>query len=398
VAASPLSSHPPAESRILVVDDEPDNIHVLTTVLREKGYRTSVATNGRKALEFLGRTRPDLILLDVLMPELDGFETCRQIKASPETRDIPLIFLTAKSDTDDVVRGFDLGAVDYLGKPFNPHELLARVHTHLAMDRLRRENEKFIRSEAETARHRSVAQMVAGVAHEINTPLGIINTAADLITRRLSSPELAVLENDPEGRELLEDLRSAGALIARNVVRAHTLVQDFKKVSVDQITDVLDTVNLPELVTQTAQICRLTSRECRLEVSVVNEVPPERANWLGYPGSLSQVLLNLLSNVQRYAYPPGPGGRVVITVAAEEDGFRIEVRDFGKGIPPENLPRVFEPFFTTGRGQGGSGLGMSIAFTIVTAHLEGSISIDSEVGQGTTVTVRLPRAVAPPAG
>lgn len=373
-----------------MVDDEPLNIHVLTTVLRDQGYRTSVATDGRKALEFLARTRPDLILLDVMMPEMDGFETCTHIKASPDWRDIPLIFLTSKTETDDVVRGFELGAVDYLAKPFNPHELLARVNTHLAMDRLRRENEQFIRSQAETARHRSVAQMVAGVAHEINTPLGIVNTAADLITQRLRAPVLSALEQDPEGRELLEDLRGAGGLIARNVVRAHKLVQDFKKVSVDQITDELDRVNLVELLTQTAHLFRLTARESRLEVSLVNEVPELQGEWLGYPGSLSQVLLNLLSNAQRYAYAPGTGGKVEIVVALEGEGYRIEVRDFGRGIPPDHLPRVFEPFFTTGRAQGGSGLGMSIVYTIVTAHLNGSVSLGSTVGEGTTVTLLLP--------
>ncbi len=339
--------------------------------MREPGYKTSVATDGRKALEFLAKLRPDLILLDVMMPEMDGFETCRRIKASPEWRDIPVIFLTARSDTDDVVRGFDLGAVDYLAKPFNPHELLARVKTHLTMVRL-------VQAQAETARHRSVAQMVAGVAHEVNTPLGVINTAADLITQRLSSPAFSGVDS-----EVLDDLRAAGALIARNVARAHKLVQDFKKVSVDQITDVLDRVDLRELIVQTADLFRLTAREARMEVVVQAE---QGCEWLGYPGSLSQVLLNLLSNAQRYA-----GGRVEVTLTADKEDYVVVVRDFGQGIPAENLPRIFEPFFTTGRAKGGSGLGLSIVYTIVTAHLKGTIAVASEAGQGTTVTLRLPR-------
>ncbi len=124
--------------RILVVDDTPANIQTVAEILKGKGYQLSVATNGRQALETLNRVRPDLVLLDVLMPEVDGFETCRRMKASAAWRDIPVIFLTSKTDTTDLITGFELGAVDYVAKPFNAHELLARIHTHLMIDHLRR--------------------------------------------------------------------------------------------------------------------------------------------------------------------------------------------------------------------------------------------------------------------
>jgi len=133
-----------AAGRILIVDDTPANIQTLSAILKEKGYQISVATNGRQALEVVQRIRPDLILLDVMMPEMDGFEACKKLKASLEWHDIPIIFLTAKTETEDIVRGFELGAVDYVGKPFNAHELLARVSTHLSIDRLRRENERLL--------------------------------------------------------------------------------------------------------------------------------------------------------------------------------------------------------------------------------------------------------------
>jgi DNA-binding response OmpR family regulator len=129
-------------SRILVIEDEPSNIQTLSTLLKERGYNINIATNGRQGLEVLERIRPDLILLDIMMPEIDGFETCRRIKASTAWREIPIIFLTAKTDTADIVRGFELGAVDYVAKPFNAHELLARVNTHLTLDHLHRENER----------------------------------------------------------------------------------------------------------------------------------------------------------------------------------------------------------------------------------------------------------------
>jgi signal transduction histidine kinase len=387
----------PTDSRIMIVEDAPANIQALTTILRERGYRISVATNGRQALEALAKVRPDLILLDVLMPDMDGFETCTRIKASPEWRDIPIIFLTGKTGTDDIVRGFELGAVDYVGKPFHAHELLARVATHLAMDHLRRENERLIRDESESARHRSVAQMVAGVAHEINTPLGIVRTAADLITQAITSPALAALAQTPDGQYVVEDLAEAARLIERNAARAHTLVHDFKKVSVNQITDIKETVDLAEVVAETSHLFRVSSRQSRIDVSIVNQLPGQRGEWLGYPGSLSQVLLNLLANAQRYAYGEETGGRVEITLATEGSdvtgAYRISVRDFGHGIPPENLARIFDPFFTTGRGKGGSGLGMAIVYNIVTVHLAGAITVESTVGEGTTATISLPRVV-----
>ena len=133
-------------SRILIVDDTPANIQTLAATLKEKGYQISVAMNGKQALDVLARVQPDLILLDVMMPEMDGFETCERIKASERWRQIPVIFLTAKTETADIVQGFELGAVDYVAKPFNAHELLARVNTHLTIDRLHRENERLLLS------------------------------------------------------------------------------------------------------------------------------------------------------------------------------------------------------------------------------------------------------------
>src|SRR6478736_2449816 len=150
-------------SRILVIEDEPANIQALSTILKERGYNISIATNGRQALEVLERIRPDLILLDIMMPEMDGFETCRRIKASTAWREIPIIFLTAKTDTADIVRGFELGALDYVAKPFNAHELLARVNTHLTLDYLHRENERLL-----------LNVLPASIANKLKQQVGII--------------------------------------------------------------------------------------------------------------------------------------------------------------------------------------------------------------------------------
>jgi class 3 adenylate cyclase len=189
-------------NRILIVDDTPANIQVLSATLKAKGYQTSVAMNGRQALEVLARVRPDLILLDVMMPEMDGFETCKRIKQSEEWRHIPVIFLTAKTEVADIVQGFEIGAVDYVAKPFHAHELLARVDTHLTMDQLRR---SLAGKNAELARAHELVRRAFGryVSEEV---------AASI----LQSPE--GLEMGGEEREvtiLMSDLRGFTAMAAR---------------------------------------------------------------------------------------------------------------------------------------------------------------------------------------
>jgi adenylate cyclase len=188
--------------RILVVDDTPANIQAVVGILREKGYQLSIATNGKQALAVLERVRPDLILLDVMMPEMDGFETCRRLKESADWREIPVIFLTAKTETADLVKGFEAGAVDYVGKPFNAHELLARVNTHLTVDQLRR---SLAAKNAELARAHELVRRAFGryVSEEVAESL-------------LRTPE--ALELGGEEREvtiLMSDLRGFTALAAR---------------------------------------------------------------------------------------------------------------------------------------------------------------------------------------
>jgi len=210
-------------NRILVVDDTPANIQALAAILKEKGYQISVATNGKQALEVLARVQPDLILLDVMMPEMDGFETCRRLKAAEPWRQIPVIFLTAKTDTSDLVQGFELGAVDYVAKPFNAHELLARVNTHLTLDELRR---SLADKNVELARAHELVRRAFGryVSEEV---------AASI----LQSPE--GLELGGEEREvtlLMSDLRGFTAMAAR---LAPPEVIEFLNLYLESMVDVI---------------------------------------------------------------------------------------------------------------------------------------------------------------
>ena len=135
---------PVVPARILIVEDTPTNIQTLSAILKQEGYLISVAINGRQAVDVIDKVKPDLVLMDVMMPEMDGYEACRIIKSRAEWKDLPIIFLTAKTEVADIVRGFELGAVDYVGKPFNAHELLARVNTHLTIARLHKENTRLL--------------------------------------------------------------------------------------------------------------------------------------------------------------------------------------------------------------------------------------------------------------
>ena len=187
-------------ARILVVDDTPANIQTLTAILKERGYQLSVATNGRQALEVIEKVHPDLVLMDVMMPEMNGYEAVSQIKASPLWQDLPIIFLSAKTDTSDIVHGFELGAVDYVAKPFNAHELLARVNTHLTLQSLRRQ---FELRNAELARELEVAQELLNDARRrVEGPLlgdsPAIRALRESIARQALSGDVLLLTG-PQG-------------------------------------------------------------------------------------------------------------------------------------------------------------------------------------------------------
>jgi signal transduction histidine kinase len=250
-----------------------------------------------------------------------------------------------------------------------------------------------IRAEMEIARYRGLAQMVAGVAHEINTPLGIVNTAASFVRQRLTDEVLNGLAQGQAAKDIVADIREALRLMDANIARAHRLVQEFKKLSASQIHDERESLDLLGVVEETVDLFRISARQARLTISVTDRIgTPAARQWLGYRGYLSQVLLNLMTNVERYAYPPGMGGRIDIDIACDEAGFVVSVSDFGRGIPAKDLPRVFDPFFTTGRDRGGTGLGLAIVHNLVTSGLGASVAANSSLDAGTQVVVRLPSA------
>lgn len=214
--------------RILVVDDTPANIQILTGILKEKGYQLSIATNGKQALQVLEKLRPDLILLDVMMPELDGFETCKQIKKTPGLDDIPIIFLTSKTDSSDIVAGFEIGAVDYVGKPFNTNELLARINTHLTIDQLRRslaeKNEELARAQK---REREMAFRVQSQLIPVNMPeiKGWEFAATWIPAREVSGDYYDFIRNQDRMGIIIADVSGKGMPAALFMASARSIVR-----------------------------------------------------------------------------------------------------------------------------------------------------------------------------
>tara|TARA_B110000503_G_scaffold135681_1_gene216672 strand:- start:1013 stop:3802 length:2790 start_codon:yes stop_codon:yes gene_type:complete len=254
-----------------------------------------------------------------------------------------------------------------------------------------------LQNQAELARHQSIAQMVTGVAHEINTPLGIVNHAASIITEELNADTITNVAKDEDAEEVLETIVLAAKLIQDNIARADKLITSFKNLSVRQITDEKEYISLGEVIEDVIRLYSLKAKSAGLSVTFTNEIT-NADHWNGYPGQLSQVMLNLLSNVDRYAYPNGLGGRVEIRlscIGTESDkyDFLISVKDYGVGIETAEQAKIFDAFYTTGRSLGGTGIGLSIVYNIVTSQLNGKVELTSDLNHGCEFSVSLPKVV-----
>ena len=256
-----------------------------------------------------------------------------------------------------------------------------------------------LRAEMEIARHRALSQMVSGLAHELNTPLGIINTAACVLREAVSDEEVLNSSLSEDARETLDDAVEAATLLQSNLTRANHLISDFKKLSTRQFADTRETVAIGELLDEVVQVVATQRQHAGRQLLFSNHLNQPAATWEGFPGHLTQVLISLLDNAAEHGYPQG-GGRLEVHLSeqplADPPAYCVQVRDYGVGIPPADHQQVFVPFFTTARSRGHRGLGLAIVYTIVNDSLRGTVSLQAAPGHGSIFSVMVPRAVPAP--
>lgn len=347
------------KKKILIADDNPDNVELLRKRLGSQGYETVAAYDGEEALAAVLRESPDLMILDIMMPKMDGYEVLRRLKQEEEYRDLPVILLTAKKEIPDKIKGLDIGANDYITKPFNPQELLARVKSLLT---LREEQQRKAKDERLTA----LDQMVEGVAHEIRNPVTAIGGFARRLYDRLPP-------NTPE--------KQYAEIIVNESKRLEQMVRQIVESTVISIPS-LRKRDLNEVITEALAACKEKLEESKVvaKVQLAADLPP----FIMDAGNLRRVIAHLISNAIN-AMPEG--GTLTITTNRRNHFAQIQVADTGVGIPPQILPHIFDPFFTTK--SSGPGLGLAMVHKIIKQH-GGQISVDSEPGKGTTFTITLP--------
>ncbi|MFO1417823.1 MAG: hybrid sensor histidine kinase/response regulator [Methylotetracoccus sp.] len=361
-----------ANGTILVVDDTPTNLSLIFDALEGNGYRLLAADSGLIALKRLQKIVPDLILLDVMMPEIDGFETCARIKTEPHLREVPIIFLTALDDPDSKVRAFEAGAVDYVTKPIQHSELLARVRTHLHVATLQAELRKELAEKQEMVRE--LDAYAHTVAHDLKNPLTGLIGMADLLL-----DEADALDAEAR-RDYLLSLRDSGAMLLDMVNELLTLSTINRSAFRPEPVDMARVVK--------AALFRVSHllRERHAEIDVDDGFPAT----IGQSAWLEDVWSNLLSNAIKYGGQPA---RIHCGSEQRESGWqRFYVRDQGPGLSPEQQAAFFGSMGAAGSVTAeGHGLGLSIVRRIVD-KIGGRSGVDSEPGRGATFYFELPLA------
>lgn len=414
--------------RILLVDDEPINIHVLKNYLSNQNYQMVEAQDGLQALQAIENNGPfDMVLLDIMMPKMSGYEVCKIIRETYSVSDLPVLFLTASNQVDDVVQGFAVGANDHLNKPVAKHELLSRVGTHLRLLDINRnlENrvmERTVEVEQQNERleHKnqqmqqaldklvlseklaSLGALMAGVAHEINHPTNYVVFSVETLKDDLQKCreyifKLTSNDTDPDIIDSIEHkfepLEEHVAGIKEGVERVRTIIKDLQtstrmgdleKISVN-VTDILmSTINL-------------VSAEYKEHVELITELT-DVPEIICHPSKLSQVFMNLIVNacdaVKQRAQLEEVDieqvhGQIIISCQQVRHFVEIQVKDNGCGMNEEALDNLFEPFLNNQSDEQDSGLSLSISRDIIHSQ-GGKLTVESQVNKGTVFKVVMP--------
>jgi signal transduction histidine kinase len=357
---------------VLIVDDTVENLRLLADLLGEQGYDVRPVTNGRQALQAVEQDPPDLILLDINMPEMDGYEVCRRLRLNERSRDLPVIFLTAMVDTADKVRAFDMGGVDYITKPFQLDEVLARVRTHIALKRSRAalaEGYEQLRA-LETLRD----DLVHMIVHDLASPLLAVRIHLENVKRQAANLD----EHSREG--LREAVGSAAEL--QRMINDLLDVSRLEEGKMPVKSAVWDLARMTRDVTTTLGTAD-SGRQIEIESAETVKVTCDRA-------LTRRVLENLLSNAINHTPPGGP---VRISIMARDSRVRCEVQDEGPGVPSTDRKKIFDKFGTVesrrNRKYHSTGLGLAFCKLAIEAQ-GGTIGVDPRTPEGSTFWFELP--------
>ncbi|OUL22834.1 hybrid sensor histidine kinase/response regulator [Nostoc sp. RF31YmG] len=415
------------ETQILIVDDSPTNATALLGILQQAGFSVVVTNNGECALKKVKENPPNLILLDVMLPEMDGFEICLRLKKIKKAQDIPVIFMTALSRIEDKVKGLSMGAVDYVTKPLQKEEVIARVNVHLKLSNLNKQLEaqsqelkvtlkQLQESQIQLIQNEKMStlgQLVAGVAHEINNPVGAISANSiyatsyvkDLVEhlrlyqQKVTDEEIRTHAEEIELEFLIEDLSNILTTMQTSAIRIKDISESFRIFSRNDTEDKVN-FDIHEGLESTLLIIkhRLKKTDKHPEIEVIKDYGTlPMINCL--PGPLNQVFMNLLINAVdalrdcHHHHLPSqnkPLIHIKTTLNYEKTHALIYISDNGMGIPEEIKEKIFGYAFTTKPVGKGTGLGLAIARQIIIEKHGGSLEVNSLPGKGAEFIINLP--------
>lgn len=362
----------PEDYTILAVDDIATNIMLLKAVLSRAKYKIITAAGGNEALEKVAAVNPDLILLDIMMPDMDGYEVLKRLKADPAHEDIPVIFLTALHNPEDIVKGFKYGASDYISKPFNHEELITRVTHHIYLAAAQRTILQQRDELQATVEARD--KMYSVIAHDLRSPIGTLKMVFNMLSINLTPEQIG--EDSFEMITMGNNITESTFMLLDNLLK-------WTKSQIGRMNTVLQEVDISEVVLFASKMSDLVAQVKNVEVEY--EIPgPIKVHC--DVDMVKTIMRNLMSNAIKYSQE---GGRIVISVRETPTHAAIAVRDFGIGIKEEDIPKLLNPEIhhtTYGtKNEEGSGLGLQLVQDL-TRRNGGTVTIESKEGEGSTFT------------